>query len=150
MFKKLFVATILAIASVSVNAQSWKMITDSTNGLRLVVDTDSIVIDKYMLGNAERYRIHGTMQYLGGNPLPPFKAIIDTNDCLVRGGGPLVNLYENGEQSNYVWDTNGTKMFDAQGQFLCGWLQGVIEVERRKNEQQRPQPSTQRSKGSSA
>lgn len=141
MIKKVLVAAALCLVAVPALPQTWVKITDSADGLRLVVDSSTIKVDTYSKRGAVAHRVSATMQYTGTRILPPFIAIIDADDCTERGGGVLVNVLNNQESTTYVWDKDGRKMYDAQGQFLCGWLLRKIELYEKEKQQNQNESS---------
>lgn len=132
---KYILAAALVVASVPAHSQSWLRIADSSDGIRLSVDVSTLKVDTYPKQNAVGWRVSATMLYSGERTLPPFIAVIDADDCMQRGGGVLVNILSDADTTTYVWDSNGTKMYDAQGQFLCGWLLKKIEMNRQEKQQ---------------
>ena len=135
MRKLLLVVTLLG--STVALAANWKLIIDGSQGTRLLVDTDSVGIDKYQKENGSGARVYATMEMLNGNDEVVFRSIIDADDCLSKQeGGTLVNIYSDRTTASYFWSMNGSKLYDAEGQWLCGYLQGTIEVYQKNKEKE--------------
>lgn len=132
-------AAILFMISLPAWAENWHTVTDSDSGIRLVADVDSIVVDKYKTSSgAESARIYGVMQYVGDDTLP-FTSIIDVTECFAKQRGTMVVVYRDNTSKVYFWDGKGNKMYDAQGQFLCGFAIGLRD---KTYEKQRHQDSS--------
>jgi hypothetical protein len=43
-----------------------------------------------------------------------------------EGAGPIVNVYKDGTSNTFFWSKDGGKMYDGQGQWLCGFLKATI------------------------
>ena len=119
----IFIALLLITFSAS--AENWQPIADSSGGERLIVDIDAIDIDEY---EKNQHRIFSKFTFVTvDGMLPPFAAVIDTNDCLVNQAGIMFYVFENGAKQTYFWSMKGDKMYDSIGQFLCGYLVMVLE-----------------------
>ena len=124
--KQLLVIVLLAV-STTVYATNWQMVTDSTDATRLLVDVDTVKFEKYTRADKTvSARVYAIMEFLSDSEIL-FTAVIDTEDCIVREAGPLVNIYADGTNSTFFWAMRGTKMYDAQGQWLCGYVKGVLK-----------------------
>lgn len=128
--------TLLALLfSTSAFATNWQMIVDSSGGTRLLVEVDSVAIDSYTKADKSNgTRVYATMEFLSENEIV-FTAVIDAEDCLVREAGPLLNVYTDKASNIFFWSMKGGKMYDAQGQWLCGYLQGTLENYKKQNKQ---------------
>lgn len=116
----------LLVTSIA-HAENWTMVTDSNSGTRLVADVDSVKFDKYNKGNSQGHRAMVTMQYVTGEYTEPFLVIIDIDECIQKKSGVLVSKRGDSQQI-YFWTNEGNKMYDAQGQWLCGFTIGSIEA----------------------
>ena len=132
--RKLLLA--LVLISTTAVAANWKMITDGASGTRLLVDTDSVGIDKYQKENSNGARVYATMEMLNGDSEFVFRSIIDADDCLTQHGGTLVNVYPDKSTTSYFWSMEGSKLYDAEGQWLCGYLIGTLEVLQKNKEKE--------------
>ena len=132
--RKLLLA--LALVSTTAVAANWKLIIDGSQGTRLLVDTDSVGIDKYQKENGPGARVYATMEMLNGNDEVVFRSIIDADDCLTQHGGTLVTIYPDKSTSSYFWSMEGSKLYDAEGQWLCGYLIGTLEVLQKNKEKE--------------
>ncbi len=64
----------------------------------------------------------------------PFTIVIDTDECLDKGNGILMSLYSDGVNVTDFWTMDGDKVYDAEGQFLCGWTIGTIQKLKKQND----------------
>ena len=116
--------TITALAvflAFSAHAEDWHSVATSADGVELFSDADSVSF----IGHTDSVAVEGVMKYGNKETLPPFRARIDTRQCIEDHKGLLTNIFADGTVKEYTWDTKGHKMFDAQGQFLCAY---AIEV----------------------
>lgn len=127
-------ALALLFVTTTVHAQDWSLVTDSSDGTRLLVDVDTVQVDKYNKGKSEGTRIHAVMSYLDNSQEYLFTAIIDAHECLEKKSGVLVNVNSKGKSNTYFWSEKGNKMYDAQGQWLCGFLIGSIDAAQKKKQ----------------
>jgi len=115
----------LLMTTFSVTAENWQPVADSSSGQRLIVDIDAIDIDEY---EKNQHRIFSKFTFVTvDGMLPPFAAVIDTNDCLVNQAGIMYYVFETGVKQTYFWSMKGDKMYDSVGQFLCNYLVLVLE-----------------------
>jgi hypothetical protein len=139
MFKHLALVVMFAV-SFSAHAENWFVVTDSKTGERLLADLESIKVDNYTTSTGgTSVRMSSTMTFVGEGDSDPFTAIIDVKECFSRKRGILVNVYKDQSHKTYFWDENGSKMYDAQGQFLCGFAIGMRE----EAQKSKKQPNTQ-------
>lgn len=130
-----FLAALALIPTVSYGA-NWKLIVDSTSGSRLLVDADSVRIEKYKKSDGPSTQIYATMDMMDQTGETVFVSVIDAKECLNQNGGVLVLFYNDKSTATYFWSGDGNKMYDAQGQWLCGYLKGYLESNA-KNKKQR-------------
>lgn len=117
-----------------VYAENWTVVTDGNSGTRLLADIDSVRFDSYERAlNEHSTRVYATMQYVNGEISDPFIAVIDVVDCMTKQNGLLINKYSGGKTHSYFWDVNGTKLYDAQGAWLCGLSITVAEEFKKEN-----------------
>jgi len=137
MFRLLLAVCLMA--SLSANAENWKLITDSEGGNRLIVDIDSINVEEYVKSKSPEkkgLRVYGIMRYMHPNTdTSPFAAIVDGEDCVVRKSGILINLYSNGETDKYFWSEDGVRMYDSQAIWLCAFFEALIQINEEKAQQ---------------
>lgn len=128
MLRKLVFLTALLTSTVA-NAENWQLVEDATNGLRLVVDVDSVRVQSYTKeGGVASMAVTAKMSYITQDNEPlVFLSGIDGNDCVYQGGGSIVNVYADRSESNYFWSFKGGKIYDAQGQWLCAYLIDYVE-----------------------
>ena len=127
MLRKVLLASALLL-STTAHAENWQMVTDSTDGSRLVADVDSVEIKGYNKGSVKATGIFVNMQYVSsGETNPVFVTAIDVEECLIKKGGTLVNAYKSGTTSTYFWSLDGPKMYDSQGQWMCGYVMGLLK-----------------------
>lgn len=123
--------TILILSMFTVNtaiAANWQPITDSELGTKLMVNMDSIRIDKYSKGKDQNgARIYAIMSYTKDKNETSFASIIDAHECLEKNSGILLNIYNDGTKGSFYWSSEGALMYDAQGQWLCDYLIGVVK-----------------------
>jgi hypothetical protein len=114
-------ALMLAVTAVTAHAANWKVVTDSTAGARLLADVDTLEVQEYNNGSDSiGLSILVRMQYISNDLAGAmFSSAIDIEECLTRQQGTLVNSFGRGETQKYDWSTNGVRMYDAQGQWLC-------------------------------
>jgi len=140
MFK--IIVMLFMLTSTVAYAENWYTVTDSSSGLRLVADIDSVVVDKYKTtSGAESVRIYGVMQYVGDDT-PPFTSIIDVTECFAKQRGTMVVVFQDKTSKVYFWDGKGNKMYDAQGQFLCGFAIGLRDKAESREQQGSTTPNT--------
>lgn len=109
-------------------AENWTVVTDSNSGTRLLADLDSVRFESYERAlNEHSTRVYATMQYVNGEISDPFIAVIDVVDCMTKQNGLLINQYIGGKTHSYFWDVNSTKLYDAQGAWLCGFSIAAAE-----------------------
>ena len=131
---------VLALFSTTAFADTWKMIVDSTDGTRLLVDTDTVKMDKYQRndGTNGMYVFAKMSMIINGNE-GIFVAFIDSDECLSKqAGGKLVNVYPDKSTNTYFWSMDGARMYDAEGQWLCGYLIGTLEVYQKNKQKVNP------------
>ena len=122
MLRKLVFLTAL-LASTTVNAENWQLIEDATNGIRLVVDVDSTRLTPYQKENgAKSVAVSAQMAYVGEKESLNFIAGIDGDECVYKGAGTIINIFPDRSENKYFWSAQGTKLYDAQGLWLCGYL----------------------------
>lgn len=110
--------------SQSVMAENWWNISTSKDRTsKLMVDIDSIKLVKHDTGVA----IMGIMQYISKDPIYPFGAAIDVEDCIARGKGKLIQVVSEDKTEELDWTMDGTTGGDAQGQFLCGFAKEIFK-----------------------
>lgn len=126
--RKLLVA--LLLFSTATFAENWQMIIDSADDSRLLVDTESIVIEGYVTNSGDNSaRIFATMKiFTEDQEELPMIAVIDGTECVKQQGGKLIAIIDQeGNGLTYFWSMKGGKMYDSQGQFLCGYFLGTLE-----------------------
>lgn len=132
MLRKLVFLTAL-LASTTASAENWQLIEDATNGIRLVVDVDSPMLTPYQNEKeAKSIAVSALMAYIDNNESIQFVAGIDGDECVYKGAGTIINVFEDKTKNKYFWSTNGTKLYDAQGQWLCRYLINyAVELEKK-------------------
>ena len=116
------------------------MIIDSSNGTRLLVNTDTVRIDKYQKENGNGARVYAVMEMINDGKEMVFTSFIDSDDCLTQHGGTLLVLFSDKTTQPYFWSMDGGKLYDAQGQWLCGYLIGTLEVYQKNKEKEKANP----------
>ena len=120
--------TLLLLFTSSAMAADWQPIIDSEIGTRLMVNVDSVRIDKYYRGKDKNgARVYAVMSYTKNSDTKAFASIIDAQECLEKNSGTLVNVYDDGSKGSFYWTMDGPLMYDAQGQWLCGFLNNVVQ-----------------------
>ena len=138
MLRKVLLVSALLLATTA-HAETWKMVTDSSDGVRLVADVDSIDIRGYNKGTEKATGIFVVMRYVSTETnSAKFMAAIDVEECLVKKGGTLVNADGNGKVATYFWSLDGDKMYDAEGQWMCGYLIGIVKNSEKRAIQAQP------------
>ena len=122
------------ILTATAHAADWKVVTDSTDGARLLADVDTMEIQEYNNGTASKgTSILVRMQYIvNGVAGAVFSSAIDIEECLTKQQGTLVNSFGRGETNSYFWSVDGTRMYDAQGQWLCGSAIAILKYSKDK------------------
>lgn len=127
MLRKLVFLTAL-LASTTVNAENWQLVDDGTNGVRLVVDVDNASVAPYRKDNGEvGLAVTAKMAYIDARDNVVFVSAIDGDDCVYKGAGTIVNVYADRSKNTYFWSTRGTKIYDAQGKWMCAFLHEFVE-----------------------
>ena len=132
-----FLAVLLLLVTTLAVAGNWKLITDGASGTRLLVNTDSIRIDKYKKDNGTNgARVYAVMEMINNGEEVVFTSFIDSDDCLVQQGGALLVVFPDKSTQTYFWSMDGSKIYDAEGQWLCGYLIGTLEVYQQNKEKE--------------
>jgi hypothetical protein len=127
------VLSLALLFTITAHAENWAVVTDSGDGVRLIADIDSIKVKEYNRGTKKATGIFANMQYVNTDLI--FVSAIDVEECLLKQRGTLINAYPSGQSNTYFWDINSDKMYDAQGQWLCGVVIGIL-----KNNNKQPKP----------
>ena len=118
------VLSLALLFTITAHAENWLMVTDSDVGARLIADIDSVQIKEYNKGTKKGTGIFVNMQYVNANLI--FVSAIDVEDCLLKQQGTLINAYPSGKADTYFWSIDGDKMYDAEGQWMCGVVVGML------------------------
>ena len=118
------VLSLILLFTITAHAENWTVVTDSGDGVRLIADIDSVQLKEYNSGTKKSTGIFVNMQYVNTDFV--FVSAIDVEECLLKQRGTLVNAYENGKSNSYFWTVDGNKMYDAQGQWMCGVVIGIL------------------------
>lgn len=103
-------------------AESWIDIASAVNGEKLIASVESIDVEKYTNSEGkEGYLASAIMRYVGKDYIAPFLAAIDVEECLTKNSGVLIVALPDNTTKKYFW-SDGKMMYDAQGQFLCGYV----------------------------
>lgn len=130
---KLLVSALFVLSTSTAQAASWTRVVDSVNGGRLLIDKESINFSNYTKENGDvGHRVAGVVQFVKEGSLP-YTIVIDTDECLDKGNGILLSLYGDGVNVIDFWTMDGDKVYDAEGQFLCGWTIGTIQKLQKQN-----------------
>ena len=127
--RKLLVALLLFTTTLAV-AENWQMIIDSTDDSRLLVDTESITLEGYVTESGDNsVRVYATMKiFTNEQEVIPMIAVIDGTECVKQQGGQLEAIIDQeGNGLTYFWSMDGGKLYDSQGQFLCGYFMGTLK-----------------------
>lgn len=129
--KKIFAVIALCFAQV-VCAETWMHVSKSVDGILLSADIDSVSLGRVDgLGGVS---VFGVMKYSGKEYLPPFIALISVKECVDSGKGTLYNMFFDNTAQEHTWAMDGKAMFDAQGQFLCGFTKEVLKSRQPNND----------------
>lgn len=129
---------VLLMLPAMATAGTWKLIIDSTTNTRLLVDVDSVKIENYKKGDTTGVSIGATMSLVSNQDETVFVSIIDAEGCISKQqGGALINIYADKSTNQYFWSIDGDKMYDAQGQWLCGYLLGAINTYQKQQSKRR-------------
>ena len=119
--KPLIVSCLLTLGSLA-NATNIVMVSETNDGTRLVVDSDSFIIQKdnniSFIGAQFAYVTEGEFS-------TPFAFVTEVNACRNRNGLIHYRVLENNAwvtRNKYFWSSAGTKMFDRAGESLCDIL----------------------------
>lgn len=120
MIRAAVLVTALLVSAIA-TAENLQLVEDAANGTRLLVDTDSVKITPYSKNSkGDSIAVSARMVYYGpNNDIVEFVTGVDAEDCLTKNGGTIVNVYPDRSQSSYFWSASGSKLYDAQGQWLC-------------------------------
>ena len=103
--------------------ENWVSVLDSTDGARLLVDSDSFNPAK---SDDEKIIIGAMFKFVSeGEPGPVFVYITEASSCNQNGGPLLYRAWENNAwvtKKKFWWSVNGSKMFDGAGRVLCDIL----------------------------
>lgn len=114
--KKLVFLAIMMF-STTIFADNWDLVVETKDGYRIIANKDTYRFDKY---DNDKYRAHVVMQIIGDNEnSEPFITAIDVDDCVNNQAGALVNVFPDKSKKSYFWSVNGSKIYDAQGAWLC-------------------------------
>jgi hypothetical protein len=130
---KVLVGALFVLSTSAAQAANWTRVVDSVNGVRLLIDKDSIKFSNYTKENGDvGHRVAGVVQFVkeGSNP---YTIVIDTDECLTNSNGVLISLYGDGINTTDFWTLDGDKVYDAEGQFLCGWTIGTLQKLKKQN-----------------
>jgi hypothetical protein len=119
------VLSLALLFTITAHAENWAVVTDSGDGVRLIADVESVKVKEYKKGTKKSTGIFVNMQYVNTDLV--FVSAIDVEECLLKQRGTLINAYPSGESNTYFWDISGDKMYDAQGQWLCGAVYGILK-----------------------
>jgi hypothetical protein len=122
MLKVLLLAASLLFTQTA-SAENWVKIIDNDQGTRLVADLDTVKFSTYEFEGATKNRITATMRFIMENSAA-WVAVIDTDECVTRRRGMLVTVFNDNITKQYFWDDKGATMYDAEGQWLCGYTIG--------------------------
>jgi hypothetical protein len=114
--KKLAFFVLMMFSTVTF-AENWELISETSDGYRIIADSDSYKFEKY---EKDKFRAFAVMQIVGnGENSPPFITAIDVDDCIYKQSGPIVNVFPDNTKKGYFWSVKGDKIYDAQGSWLC-------------------------------
>lgn len=116
------------VATTTANAENWQLLTDATNGVRMVVDVNSSKLTPYVKPDgAKSIAVSARMAYIDQTESLQFVAGIDGDECVYNGAGTIINIFPDQTKNNYFWSAQGTKLYDAQGSWLCNYLISFVE-----------------------
>lgn len=122
--KKLLTALLLA-CSLTAQAENWQMLTETKAGTRLLVDYDSIDIEEYKVdARTKSFMTRATMMLADSDKT--FAVAIDAKECLAKNSG-FIAFYYSGQTKTQFWTSEGDRLYDAQGIFLCHVTKKLIE-----------------------
>lgn len=122
---KKFLVALLVSMSPFVHAEQWVDISRSVDDVLLSADIDTLELS--MVENVGVVAF-GIMRYTGKEYLPPFGAVISVKECVDQGKGTLINVFGDNTSQQQRWSADGKAMYDAQGQFLCGFSKEVLRA----------------------
>ena len=134
--KKFIIAGCIALALTAVaHAETWIMVKESTEGVRLLVDVDSFGAKQWPDGgDATRpvWWVAAKFMYYGPDGAgDPFIYTTRADSCK-PGNGELVFQTWDGKnfanKARYWWSTDGQKMYDAGGVALCVMTKSALEA----------------------
>ena len=119
--KKSIIAAIAAMAlSCAAYAEDWIMITESSTGVRLLVDVDSYRVQTWTGPNEW---LSAKFRYFGeGSSGTPFIYTTRRDACRTGNGELVYQQWDGTRFANtdmYWWSNSGQKMYDAAGVALC-------------------------------
>lgn len=113
------------LTSFSANAEQWRMLQDSADGQRLLVDLHSVNMSEYKKEDGQTsIRIAARMIFAEVGA--PFISALDVKECIANNSGVIVMISGKETQARF-WDARGSKMYDAQGVWLCEAAKYMLE-----------------------
>jgi hypothetical protein len=137
---KYLLAVLALTTALSANAQNWSVVTDGDNGERLLLDTDSLKFDEYVISeNNKSVLLSGIFKYFAKEEGAPFYAVIDVPECIVKHAGSLVHKYNDNTTDVRYWSETGKRFYDSEGAWLCGYA--IVQFDykdKKKNTEMKP------------
>lgn len=120
--KKVLGALALSL-SMAASAENWVMVTDADNGTRMLVESDSWVIQKDKTDVNSPYYIAAMFRFISDSKYgDPFLYITKADSCGKGRGELVMREYENEKwvTIDKKWfEVTGPKMYDQAGKALC-------------------------------
>jgi hypothetical protein len=99
-----------------VKAENWQLLSDAQDN-RLIVDLESVNVDLY---DENKLRVYASFELINsslGNRT--FIGAIDVEECVKKGAGSIVYVLDKDNSITNFWSTQGTRLTDYSGTFLC-------------------------------
>lgn len=115
---------ILALSmSMAASAENWIGIMDATDGTRMLVDSDSWIVDKDDQNKNSPYYLVALFKFAGEGKIgESFIYVTEAKSC-DKGRGELMYRTRVGDKwetkATYWFESDGHKMYDAGGKALC-------------------------------
>lgn len=125
--KKLIAIAIMSLANIA-GAENWTVVSESTDGIRLLIDTDSLTIQEWADKTAPTNKIPWAIASFvyfktGEGPSDPVLFTTKLQSCDNKGGEVILEEKDNTSKfhitSRFWWSVNGKRVYDDVGQALC-------------------------------
>lgn len=122
--RKALILLSICLATVSAHAEDWQLLQEAENGVRMLVDIKSIAPINMTSHGMQGPAIGAKFRYIDDNGVAtvPFIFVTAISSCKSMNGELQQGTLQGGKwvpEKKYWWSENGSKMYDASGNFLC-------------------------------